>query len=202
MKKINIPSLLISSALLFGWQNALAKNEISCPDETNISDNIGALQNLTKQTIMQRLENVEKIGQTEVNIITIRSPEEYGYHSFEELGIDTLNRCQIWFKWQNTWVIIWYAKDIKPHYYLSIWNWAWEYVTSKDKKRLEKWSIEDCDSFNTNCRINEITKWIEKIISNKNQTDWQWILSEEIALLLWAWIFIIYLVNVSKKEIT
>lgn len=165
MKKLDIKTLLLSSALALGWQNAFAQKELPCSDNSHINDTIWVVKSMIQSKIEKRLIEIENFSKNEVVVISVNSPEEYWYSSFEEMGKDTIRKCRIWYKWQNTWVIVWYGKETKPHFHISTGDWVREYITPEEIQKLTRGSIENCDKFNTSCRIDEITQWLEKIIS-------------------------------------
>lgn len=165
MKKIDLKTLVLSWALALGGQNAFAAKEIPCTNNSHINDTIWVVKSVVASKIEKRLIDIEQLSQNEVVIISVNSPEEYWYSSFEEMGKDTIRKCSIWYKGQNTWVIVWYGKETKPHFHISTTDWVKEYITQEDINKLTRWSIENCDKFHTSCRLDEITQWLEKIIS-------------------------------------
>lgn len=175
---------MLSGALALGAQNVLASSPLPCPKGSPINDTIWVLQSDIKTNVQNRLMQIDREKFHQIVVITISSPEDYGYDSLAHMWGDTINKCGIGYRGENTGTIVWYSKKLdsdKHKYFISTASGVSWYITDNLTKRLIETSKESCEKWNVSCNMDNITKSLDAIITkhlaggNQVQVIQEWI---------------------------
>lgn len=96
--------------------------------------------------------------------MTVDSIEEYGYGSIEEMANAVWTGCKIWYRGENTGVVVLYTKT--PSLYRIENAWTQRYITDAHSKQILTHSKADgvCEKKDVSCRLDDITEEIGRLI--------------------------------------
>lgn len=168
MSKLDLKTLMLSWALALWAQNVFASSPLPCPKGSPINDTIWVLQSDVKSNVQNRLMQIDREKFHQIVIITVNSPEEYGYDTLARMWADTINKCGIGYRGENTGTIVWYSNNFdadKNKYFIATASGVSWYITDNLARRLVASSKETCDKVNVSCRMDDITKGLDAIIT-------------------------------------
>lgn len=157
-------SALAASALALGAQTAIANKPLPCPTTGPLQDTASVVQSGTRQKIENRLRAIDEDKRHQVVVITVKNVEEYGYGSIEEMANNLGNGCKVWYRGENTGVVVLYTQ-VPSRYRIE--NAGTErYITDTHSGRILNHSKSDgvCKKEDVSCRLDVITGEIDKLI--------------------------------------
>jgi uncharacterized membrane protein YgcG len=157
-------SPLVGSALALGVQTAIANKPLPCPTTGPLQDTASVVQSGTRQKIENRLRAIDEEKRHQVVVITVKNVEEYWYGSIEEMANNLGNGCKVWYRGENTGVVVLYTQ-VPSRYRIE--NAGTErYITDAQSGRILNHSKSDgvCKKEDVSCRLNDITGEIDKLI--------------------------------------
>lgn len=158
-------SALIGSAMTLLPQVGMAANKpLPCPTDSPLVDRAWVIQELTKQKIENRLRAIDSQKHHQVVVVTIDNIQEYWYDSIEKMANAVGKECKIWYRWENTWVIVLYTKT--PSSYRIETASTERYLMDAKDGRITAHSKSNwvCEKTDVDCRLNNITDWIDQVI--------------------------------------
>lgn len=158
-------SALIGSAMTLLPQVGMAANKpLPCPTDSPLIDKAWVLQELTKQKVENRLRNLDSQKHHQVVVVTVDNIQEYWYGSIEQMANAVWKECKIWYRWENTWVVVLYTKT--PSLYRIETASTERYITDVISSRIITHSKSNwvCEKKDVDCRLNDITDWIVQVI--------------------------------------
>lgn len=91
-------SALIGSVMALGSDSALANKPLPCPTTGPLQDTIGVVQSGTREKIEDRLRAIDTEKRHQVVVVTVKSVEEYGYGSIEEMANAIGMKCKVGYR--------------------------------------------------------------------------------------------------------
>lgn len=164
MNQSSWKSVFIGSAMALASQTALANKSLPCPTDSPLVDTVWIVQGNTKQKVENRLRAIDSQKHHQVVVVTVNTIEEYGYGSIEEMANAIGMGCKVWYRWENTGVVVLYTKT--PSLYRIENAWTERYITDADSKRALAHSKADwvCEKKDVSCRLDDITGEIDRLI--------------------------------------
>ena len=157
-------SALVGSALVLGAQTTFANKPLPCPTTGPVQDTIWLVQWDTRQRIEDRLRAIDIEKRHQVVVVTVRSVEEYGFGSIEEMANKIGMWCGVGYRWENTGVVVLYTQ-VPSRYRIENANTE-RYIVDPDSKRIIAHSKSDgvCKKEDVACRLDDITWGIDTLI--------------------------------------
>ncbi|EKD66864.1 MAG: hypothetical protein ACD_49C00002G0001 [uncultured bacterium (gcode 4)] len=161
-------SALIGSAMALIPHGAMAANKpLPCPTDSPLVDKAWVIQELTKQKVENRLRAIDSQKHHQVVVVTVDNIQEYGYGSIEQMANAIWTECKIWYRGENTGVVVLYTKT--PSLYRIETASTERYLIDAKDGRITAHSKSNwvCEKTDVDCRLNDITDWIDQVIRKK-----------------------------------